>query len=136
MTKSKRKVSASSSIIKCQTYKRSFTYLSFSFQIRSPLPTNSRRHKYKCFKGWFVNLKDDQELSPSSDEDVINDKSDNLSIDLDNNLNANHIKIQTEIVEEKKCYHFMKWKNCRGGCNIIRSAVGRLHTISGGSNRK
>ena len=50
----------------------------------------------------FVSSKDDQELSPSSDEDIINDESDNLSIDLDNNLNANHIKIQTEIVEEKK----------------------------------
>ena len=51
----------------------------------------------------FVSSKDDQELSPSSDEDIINDESDNLFIDLvDNNLNANHIKIQTEIVEEKK----------------------------------
>ena len=54
----------------------------------------------------FVSSKDDQELSPSSDEDIINDESDNLFIDLDNNLNANHIKIQTEIVEEKKCYFF------------------------------
>ena len=50
----------------------------------------------------FVRSKDNQELSPSSDEDIINDESDSLSIDLDNNLYANHIKIQTEIVEEKK----------------------------------